>query len=553
MEMIGTTEKNQDFKLFNFRPVFFGAVLLCLGVFFAYLHIVEGIALWWFLLLLPVAAIPFFFCKDRKAALSLLTAELCLFLCFWIGFHALRAQIDDFKSCGKYAGEQVVYGVVEEKEELGDSVLLVLTEVKINGQAEKGRLCAYLPASKCKQVERCATVLLRGEMKTDTSLLAEYGFRANDIEKGEHYVLWSENDVAVTGTGGGLFLRINAELDKTIKAGINQNAAAVAMGILFGDVGGMDASILRNIRVGGIAHVFAVSGLHVGVLYGFFAWLLKNTGLKSLPVWLRFLLLAFVLFFYAGICGFTSSVLRATVLCLCLYFSSVTEIKIDGLETIGFAAFLLLLFNPVALFTVGFQLSFLACLGIILLAKPIGQVCVELVKYIGDLLKKGEEETQEEREERPLNLGELLLRDSIRLLSASIAAQITTAPVLLSVFGYLSGWSLLLNFIFVPLVSAVFALLLIFVLIAALLPLSAASVVLFIPNAVWSAVLLLFEIFDFTGFALTGIAVSGAGCICYYLGWTFLTDKWNLSKTHKAWLTALCAVGTLVCTLAANL
>lgn len=551
--MTGKVEKEQDLKLFNFRPVFFGAALLCLGIIFAYLHITKGIALWWFLLLLLPAAIPFFFCRDVTAALSLLGVTLYLLICFWIGFHGLRTQLDDFTDCGKYVGEQVVFGVVEEKREQGELTALVLTEAKVNGKTEKGRLCAYLPTENCKEVERCSTVLLRGEMKTETSFFGEHGFRANDIERGERYLLWSENDVAVTGTGGDLFLRINAELDKTISVGMTQNAAAVTMGLLFGDVNDMDASLLENVRAGGIAHVFAVSGLHVGVLYGFFAWLLKNTPLKNLPAWARFLLLAFAFVFYAGICGFTSSVLRATVLCLCLYFGGVTEIKIDSLESVGLAAFLLLLFNPVALFTVGFQLSFLACLGIILFAKPIGQVCDEIVKRVSSMFDKKQAETREEREERPLSLGKQFCRDVINLLSASIAAQITTAPVLLSAFGYLSGWWLLLNFIFVPLVSGAFALLLIFVVVGALLPLAAAQVVLFIPNAVWSAVLLLFEIFDFTGFAVTDVTVSGAGSICYYLGCTFLTDKWNLSLKNKAWLTALCAVGTLVCTLAVNL
>lgn len=547
-------DKAQDFKLFNFRPVFFGAALLCLGILFAYLHIVKGIALWWFFLLLPLFAIPFFFCKGGKAVRSLLGVILYLILCFWLGFHALRTQVNSFADCGKYAGEQIVYGVVEEKQERGEYTLLVLTEVKIDGQAEQGRLRAYVAANKCKDVERLHTVLLRGEIQTDTALVGENGFRANEIERGERYIFWTEKDVAITGNGGNLFLQMNAGIEKTIRAGMHKNAAAVVTGILLGNVDGMDTSLLQNVRAGGIAHVFAVSGLHVGVLYGFFAWLLKNTGLKNLPVWLRFLLLALVLCFYAGVCGFTSSVLRAVLLCLCLYFTGITEIKIDSLEAVGFAALALLIFNPVALFTVGFQLSFLACLGIILFAKPIGQVCDEIVKWIISLFKKKEEiETQEEREERPLGIGEQFCRGVIQLFSASLAAQITTAPVLLSAFGYLSGWSLLLNFIFIPFVSAVFALLLICVLLSALLPLSAAQVVLFAPNAVFSAALLLFEAFDFTGFALTGIALSGAGCICYYLGCTFLTDKWNLSQKTKGWLTAFCALGTVIATIVANL
>ena len=119
------------------------------------------------------------------------------------------------------------------------------------------------------------------------------------------------------------------------------------------------------------------------------------------------------------------------------------------------------------------------------------------------------------------------------VLSVSLAAQIATIPIQLIHFGYISGWGLLLNVIFVPLISVAFAFLVVFALLACLLPVGAGSVVLYLPNVFWSAVLLLFETVDFSSLALSGWKVSWQACCCYYGGCIFATDKLYLSAIWK--------------------
>ena len=84
-----------------------------------------------------------------------------------------------------------------------------------------------------------------------------------------------------------------------------------------------------------------------------------------------------------------------------------------------------------------------------------------------------------------------------------------------------------------PLISGLFSALFLFVFLASFLPAVCSFVILFLPNAVWSALLLLFQTVDFSSFALSGLTVSAGACICYYAAWLFLTDKWNFDKKLK--------------------
>ena len=53
-------------RLFNFRPAFFSAVFLIFGIVFGYYKILHGVSAWWLLSLLPLAVVPFFFCRNKK-------------------------------------------------------------------------------------------------------------------------------------------------------------------------------------------------------------------------------------------------------------------------------------------------------------------------------------------------------------------------------------------------------------------------------------------------------------------------------------------------------
>ena len=125
-----------------------------------------------------------------------------------------------------------------------------------------------------------------------------------------------------------------------------------------------------------------------------------------------------------------------------------------------------------------------------------------------------------------------MIRAVVSFLAVSLSAQIFTAPILLSAFGYLSGWALLLNGIFVPVLSTCFSALLALALLSCLLPFLA-NILLYLPALLWTILTLLFEIVDFSKFCITDVKIAGGAFVLYYLTLSFLTDKWNLKPFLK--------------------
>ena len=545
MENAYQREKIAD-RLFNFRPFFFSGASLALGIAFAYLRIFKDVSAWWSMVLLPFAVASFCFAKGGRRVVMTAVAVVWLAACFCFGFASFKNRVLDFTDTPQYGGQAVVVGEVKEKTLTDYMLCVVLEDVRIDGDKQDGNLVAYLPKYRAKQISLADVLKLSGFVETDISFFDEYGFRGNAISDNLRFTLTDIEDFEIIGRKFNLAAIVRGRMERVVYAGMDETPAAVTMAVLTGNTSGIDNELLANVRRGGIAHIFAVSGLHVGALYAFCLLLIKKTALKGLPKPVHFVLLACVLCFYAAICGFTASVVRALILCLVSYSLKAIGLKNDLLETLGLAAFLILLFNPLQLFCVGFQLSFLACFGIVFLAKPLGRVCNEgyrsVVLCFAGKRRERILEREKEREDLPPSLWEEIRQATFSLLAVSLAAQITTAPVLLHTFGYVSCWAMLLNLIFVPLIGVAFSFLLLFVLAACVLPVSAAGVILYLPSVLWSALLLVFEIFDFSSFLLRGFTLSAGGVICYYLACTFASDKWNLSMRVRR----ICVWGLLM-------
>ncbi len=530
----------------NFRPIFFFALFLCLGIGFYYITYFNGVSARWILCLLPLAAAPVFVCGIKGDIFNKLLLASLLCAVFFIGFFGFSWQVQRFTAGENRGGEGYVSGrVIEKREYSANSTGLVLDRLEIDGIAEKGQLIAYLPTSSCEEIELSDEVLLYGRVEMQ-SMLRGQDFQAKRLKSNLRFVVRGES-VEITGHKFDLFLLLRARAEKAIEAGMDEEPAAVTQAVLFGNTYAIEEELYDNIRMGGIAHIFAVSGLHIGALFGFCLLIFKKMPLRRLSKSSRFAMLACILLFYAGVCGFSSSVLRATVMCLIAYATKLIGIKSDLLESIGAAAICILLASPASLFEIGFQLSFAACLGIAILTRPIGQVFDEMGNFVKKRFCKPAAE--EDEDTKPLGVGEQAYRAVSSFLSVSLAAQIFTAPLLLYYFGYLSGAALLLNCLFVPLIGALFGAVLLLVAIGCILPLSAAGVVLFLPNLLWSVLLLLFAFVDFSAFAITGLRIFAGAFAPYYTACSFCSDKWNLKRRIKILCFFVLTVGMVALTI----
>ena len=535
-------------KLFNFRPVFFAAVFLCLGIVYAYLRAKTDCSPWWLLLWLPVMITPFCFCQTREQ-LVLKGKRLCLLMiCFSVGVSAFFLKIDNFTSGGIYHEQINVVGTVDQKSETKYGFYVLLTDVRIGENEARGKLVAYLSPSFGENLQPMDEVLLTGKIDTSTEAFDNGELLTYQIADDIRFEMKNVSECVKVGKNFQLFLFLRQRVQTVLYAGMDETPAAIVTALLLGDTTGIEDGLLENIRWGGVAHIFAVSGLHVGALYAFCQLFMQKTRLKKTPKWLQFILLTTLLLGYAGLCGFSASVIRATVICLVGYVAKLLGLETDFLQSIGAAAIIVLLLSPTALFEVGFLLSFAACLGLALLSKPIekffysigGLIKTYCIKWFFGGVKARPRPPQSDDDTAPLEMGQRVLRACVSFLSASCAAQIMTAPILLISFDYLSGWGLLLNCIFVPLLTMGFSILLLFALVACLLPTAFSAVILYVPSVVWSALLLMFETIDFSSFALTNVALSGGGVVSYYAGWQFLSDKWNLTRKQRFVLAIAC-------------
>jgi competence protein ComEC len=147
-------------------------------------------------------------------------------------------------------------------------------------------------------------------------------------------------------------------------------ALAVANALLLGQKKNLDPEVNNAYVTAGAMHVLAVSGLHVGIIYGFFFLFMKP---YRLSIRLRIIYLSGIIFLvwsYAFLTGLSPSVLRAATMFSLMAMAQMKSRNPSIFNAVALSALLLLIFDPMLLYAVGFQLSYCALLGI-LLFQPI--------------------------------------------------------------------------------------------------------------------------------------------------------------------------------------
>ncbi|NPA12515.1 MAG: ComEC/Rec2 family competence protein [Aquificae bacterium] len=141
---------------------------------------------------------------------------------------------------------------------------------------------------------------------------------------------------------------------------LSQRAFALGNALIFGD-----KSLLRDERqafsLAGTSHLLAISGLHIGLIILILLFLLKPLGR-----WAYYITIVFLVF-YPVFVGLQPPVVRASILGILYLVSKVKYLQVNSLDLLFFVGFLILLFSPSSLYSISFQLSFVAVLGLILL------------------------------------------------------------------------------------------------------------------------------------------------------------------------------------------
>lgn len=213
------------------------------------------------------------------------------------------------------------------------------------------------------------------------------------------------------------------------KLGFEGDELAVLSALTVGDKTELSESIRESYSISGASHVLALSGLHIGLLYALLFFMLKPlTERWRLGRCLRSIILLLLLWSFAFFTGLSPSVVRSASMFSILALADLVRRESLSLNTVAATAFLMLLCNPVWLFDVGFQLSFLAVVAILLI-QPLIYRLIPIQNKVGKYIWG--------------------------LMSVSIAAQLGTAPFVLYYFSRFSTHFLLTNLIVIPLVTII--------------------------------------------------------------------------------------------------
>lgn len=146
----------------------------------------------------------------------------------------------------------------------------------------------------------------------------------------------------------------------------NQEVEAVMQSLVFGYKNNLEPETKEAFKDSGAMHILAVSGLHVGILYQLLVFLFSFLRKRKSLIWIQTLIIISGIWCYAALADFPVSVVRASLMFSCLTCNKVLRGRGSSVSALAIAALFILIWDPNALFSVGFQLSFLAVLSIIL-------------------------------------------------------------------------------------------------------------------------------------------------------------------------------------------
>lgn len=207
-------------------------------------------------------------------------------------------------------------------------------------------------------------------------------------------------------------------------SGLKNDEFGVAAAVLLGYDDNLADEVRKNYVAAGSMHILCVSGMHVGFIYLLASFLLGFLNWKKWQKMLKQALLLLLIWFYAIIAGLSPSILRAALMLSFVIVGEAIHRKGIIINSIAASAFILLCISPSNLLEIGFQLSYVSVIGIVVLQKPIYNL---------------------------LYVKNKLLDKVWQITALSIAAQISTIPFILFYFQQFTSYFWLSNLLMTPL------------------------------------------------------------------------------------------------------
>jgi len=199
---------------------------------------------------------------------------------------------------------------------------------------------------------------------------------------------------------------------------------AVISAMALGDKSALDAETKESYSVAGTSHVLAVSGLHIAIIFQVILLMLGGKRKSRLTI----IISTTAVWAYIILIGMPASAVRSATMITLYSFGLLSRRQGTSLNVLAFAYVIMLCFNPLSLFDLSFQMSFLAVVSILLFQPLISRLYAPHHVYT---------------------------QWAWQLLSVSLAAQLGTIPIIAYYFGRISYYSVLTSFVAIPMATLV--------------------------------------------------------------------------------------------------
>ncbi|MFT3909970.1 MAG: ComEC/Rec2 family competence protein [Ferruginibacter sp.] len=208
----------------------------------------------------------------------------------------------------------------------------------------------------------------------------------------------------------------------------DKNVLGIAEALLIGYKEDLDKDLVQAYSNAGVVHIIAISGLHLGLIYIMLVWMFDRLPWIKRQKLLKLILILACLWLFSLLTGASASVLRSAVMFTCIMIGKNFFKQTSIYNSLAASAFILLCYDPYFLWDVGFQLSYLAIIGIIWLQKPISNLIYFKKSWVNKTWS---------------------------MLAVTFAAQLLTFPICIYYFHQFPNLFFITNLIAVPLSTVI--------------------------------------------------------------------------------------------------